>query len=405
MNEKALEGVKVIDLGWILVSPLIVKTLADYGATVICVESMKRPDLTRTGGPYKDGIPGVNRAGYFAYGAANKYSISLDLRKQSGMEVVRRLISWTDVVSENRRAGIIKEMGLGYDELKEIKPDIIMISSTNQGQTGPYAAHPGLGIHLNGLGGFNNFVGWPGQEPTTLMVAYTDYITPPLAVAALVAALDHRRKTGEGQFLDISQLEAGLQFLAPPLLNYSVNGIEPGKSGNSCDYAAPHGIYKCKGEDRWCAIAVFDEAEWDNFCRVIGYPDWVHEPRFSTLKNRKEHENELNKLVELWTIHHTAEHIMTVMQDIGVAAGVVQNANDICQDPQLQERELFWVMDHKELGEFTHLGEPAILSSTPARPYRPAPCLGEHTEYICKELLGLSDDEFSELLIDGAFGF
>ena len=405
MSESALEGVKVVDLGWVLVSPLITKTLVDYGATVVCVESIKRPEIYRTGTPYKDGIPGVNRAGSFAYHAANKYSISLDLRQPGGMEIARRLVSWADVVSENRRTGVMKEMGLGYDELRKIKPDIILISSSNQGQTGPYASHPGLGTHLNGLAGFNNFIGWPDQEAITLMVAYTDYLTPPLAVATLVAALDYRRRTGEGQFLDISQLEAGLQFLAPPLLNYSINGIEPRKMGDSCSYAVPHGIYKCKGEDRWCAIAVFDDTEWINFCRVIGQPDFTRDRRFATLKNRKDNEEELNRLVEEWTAHHTAEQVMVLMQEVGIAAGVVQNAKDIYEDPQLRERRFFWAMEHEELGKFTHLGEPAILSRTPAKPSSPAPCLCEHTEYICKELLGMTEDEFTEYIVSGAFGF
>ena len=181
MNNKALEGVKVADFGWVLVSPLITKTLADYGATTVCVESIKSPSLSRLGTPFKDGKPGVDRAGHFAYCAPNKYSISLDMRTEGGMEIARRLVAWSDVVSENRRAGVMKAMGLEYEELCKIKSDIIMVSSSNQGQTGPYASHPGLGIHLLGLGGFNNFVGWADKEAVTLSVAYTDYLTPPLA--------------------------------------------------------------------------------------------------------------------------------------------------------------------------------------------------------------------------------
>ncbi len=405
MSEKALEGVKVLDFGWVLVSPLITHMLADYGATVICVESMQHPDMTRTGTPYKNGVPGVDRAGYFALHAANKYSISVDSRNPGAMEIFRRLVSWADVISENRRAGVIKEMGLSYDELIKIKPDIIMISSSNQGQTGPYASHPGLGIHLNGLAGFTNFIGSPGQEAITLFVAYTDYLTPPLVVATLVAALDHRRKTGEGQFFDAAQLEAGLQYIAPPLLNYSINGVDPERMGNSCSYAAPHGIYRCRGEDRWCAMAVFDDIEWEKFCRVVGHHEWTKEQRFSTLKNRKENEEELNRLVEEWTVHQAAEQVMTLMQEAGIAAGVVQNVQDVYEDPQLRERELFWIMEHRELGRYGHIGEPAILSRTPAKPNSPAPCLGEHTEYICKELLGMTEDEIGEYVASGAFGF
>src|SRR5512139_41773 len=262
MKDRPLEGVKVVDFGWVLVSPLIVKTLADYGATTVCVESMKSPSLNRLGTPFKDGKPGVDRAGHFAYCAPNKYSISLDLRTPGGKEIAQRLVAWADIVSENRRAGIMKQMGLDYEALTKINPGVIMISSSNQGQTGPFASHPGLGIHLIGLGGFNNFIGWPDREPITLTVAYTDYLPPPLAVATLVAALDRRRKTGEGQYFDISQLEAGLHYLSTPLLDTAVNAAEPRKMGNACEDAAPHGIFRCKGDDRWCAIAVFDDKEW-----------------------------------------------------------------------------------------------------------------------------------------------
>lgn len=405
MSGTALEDVKVVDFGWVLVSPLIVKTLADYGATAICVESIKSPSISRLGTPFKDGKPGVDRSGSFAYSAPNKHSISLDMRTPGGMEIAKKLVGWADVVSENRRAGIMKEMGLDYAELCKINPGVIMVSSSNQGQNGPYASHPGLGIHLIGLGGFNNFIGWPDQEPISLTIAYTDYLTPPLAVATVVAALDRRRKTGEGQFIDISQLEAGLHYLATPLLDYIVNRREPQKMGNSSEYAAPHGIFRCKGEDRWCAIAVCNEQEWKNFCSAIRHPTWTDDPKFSTLSKRKENEKELNQRIEECTVHYTAEEMMRLMQEAGIAAGVVQNAKDLYEDQQLRHREFFWAMNHKEMGEFTHLGEPAILSKTPARPRMPAPCLGEHTEFICKEFLGMGDDEFVDYMISGAFGF
>ena len=174
--------------------------------------------------------------------------------------------------------------------------------------------------------------------------------------------------------------------------------------GNSCPYAAPHGAYRCKGEDRWCAISVFNDTEWEGFCQVIGNPSWTRELKFSSLKGRKENEEELNSLVEGWTINYSAEQVMSLMQEAGIAAGVVQNAQDLYQDPQLNERGYFWAMEHNELGRFSHLGQPSILSKTPAQPRMPAPCLGEHTEYICKEFLGISESEFDRLLIDGVFG-
>ena len=404
MQEKVFDGVKVVDFGWVLAGPITLKYLADYGATVIHVESRKRPDLLRVSTPYKDGVASVNRAGYYAYWAVNKYSISLELGQHGGMAIAKRLVSWADVVADSHRPGLMERLGLGYDDLRKIKPGIIMIRSSNQGLTGPYASHPGLGNHLNGLAGFVNLVGWPDEAPISLIVAYTDYVAPHFAVAALVGALDYRRKTGKGQLLDLSQLEVGLQLLAPVLINYIVNGVEDSRMGNSCPYAAPHGVYRCKGEDRWCAIAVFDDTEWKAFCEVIGDTPWTQEPKFSTFRGRKENEEELDRLVEGWTINYNAEEVMSRMQDAGVAAGVVQNAKDLYEDPQLEERAYSWVMEHKELGKFSHLGQPSILSKTPAEPYRPAPCLGEHTEYVCRELLGMSESEFDKFLIDGAFG-
>jgi len=353
MEKNVFDGVKVIDFGWVIAGPLTLKYLSDYGATVVCVESNERPDLLRVSTPYKDGEAGVNRAGYFAYFSGNKYSISLDLNKPGGLEIARRLVSWADIVADSHRPGFLERWGLGYEELKKIKPDIIMMRSSNQGLTGPSAGHPGLGNHINGLAGFVNLVGWQGKEPISLMVAYTDYLTPHFAAASLVGALDYRRKTGKGQLLDLSQLEVGLQLISPLLLNYIVNGREEKAKGNSCDYAAPHGAYRCKGEDRWCVISVFSDEEWRSFCKAIGEPQWTKETKFSTLKGRKENEEELNRLVEEWTKEHDPYDVMMILQEAGVSAGVVQNGKDLYNDPHLRERECFWGLEHKELGRFS----------------------------------------------------
>jgi benzylsuccinate CoA-transferase BbsF subunit len=403
VNGKVFEGVNVIDFGWAIAGPLTLKYLADYGATVINIESLERPDLLRTSTPYKDGLAGVDRAGYFAYFAGNKYSISLNLNKPGGLDIARKLVAWADIVADSHRPGVMERWHLDYDELVKIKPDIIMIRNSNQGLTGPAANHPGLGNHINGLAGLVNLVGWPEREPVCLMVAYSDYLVPHFASAALIGALDYRRKTGRGQLLDISQFEVSLQLMMPPLLNYTVNGIEEKARGNSSDGAAPHGVYRCSGDDRWCAIAVSTDLEWRAFCQAIGRADLSREPRFSSLELRKENEAALNGLVEEWTRQHTAGEVMETLQKAGVAAGVVQNAEDIYNDPHLKERACFWKAEHKELGDFSHLGQPSLLSKTPASLYRTAPCLGEHTEYICRELLGIRDEEFVRLVQEGVF--
>jgi benzylsuccinate CoA-transferase BbsF subunit len=262
-----------------------------------------------------------------------------------------------------------------------------------------------LGIHLIGLGGFNNYIGYPGQDAITLTVAYTDYLTPPLSITTIMGALDYREKTGKGQYIDISQLEAGLHFQGTPILDYNVNGRQPQFVANKCEIAAPHNTYRCKGEDRWCAIAVFNDTEWAALCTVLNHPELINDPRFDTLEKRKQNEDSLNQTIESITINYTPEELMDSLQKKEIAAGVVKNAKDIYEDVQLRARDYFWPMNHPEMGEFTHSGQPAILSKTPAKPVMPAPCIGEHTEYICKDLLGMDDEEFITNMALGAFGF
>jgi crotonobetainyl-CoA:carnitine CoA-transferase CaiB-like acyl-CoA transferase len=397
------EGVKVADFTWVAVGPLTTRYLADFGATVVRIESSSRPDAWRTSAPFKNGEVGINRSGYYGYHNANKYSIAIDLNNPKGREIAKKLVSWADIVAENFTPGQMERWGLGYEDLKKIKPDIIMLRSSNQGSTGPLAKQPGYGHHLVALGGFCYYSGWPDREPLALSTAYTDCITPRFAAAALITALIYRRKTGKGQLIDISQLETAIHFLSPLILDYTVNGQVGGRTGNYCANAAPHGVYRCKGDDRWCAIAVFSDNEWKAFCNVIGNPGWTKDPKFTTLLARKKNEEELNELIEEWTNNLAAEEVMTLMQQAGVAAGVVKNAEDVYQDSQLRKRDAFWLLNHSEIGYVTHLGQPFKLSKTPAEARMPAPCLGEHTEYVCKEFLGMSDEEFVELLVADAF--
>jgi len=402
-NEGALEGIRFADFTWTLAGGMATKHFADYGATVVNIEWPKRGGL-RTVQPFRDGKPGVNRSGYFNYYHTNTYSLTLELSHPKAVEIAKKLILWADIVAENFTPGTMEKWGLGYEDLRKIKPDIIMIRTSHLGQTGPFAKHPGLGNHLNALSGVVYLTGWPDLDPVALIVAYTDYFSGIFGTTALLAALDYRRRTGKGQLLDVSQLEAGLQFQLPSLVDYIVNERIQERMGNACPYAVPHGAYRCKGEERWCAIAVSTDQEWRAFCQVIGNPNWTRESRFSTLRGRKNNEEELNRLVEEWTINFTAEQVMSMMQAVGVAAGVVQNAEDLYNDPQLRYRNFFWVMDHLEIGSFSHQGEPSVLSKTPAQPRIPAACLGEHNEYVCREFLGISEEEFDALLISGMFG-
>lgn len=397
MKTSPLEGVKVADFSWIIAGPMITENLAAYGAVVVKIESSKRPDLLRVTRPFKDSKAGLNRSGFFAYYNANKYSLSLSLDHPKGLEVAKRLVLWADVVVESFAPGVMEKLGLGYEDLKSIKPDVIMLRTSNLGQTGPFARQPGLGTHLNALAGVLRLTGWPDRPPAPPQVAYTDYISSKYATTMLVAALDYRRRTGKGQLLDVSQLETVIHLMAPVILDQVVNNRESSRVGNSCPFAAPHGAFRCKGDDRWCVIAVFTDDEWESFCRVINNPPWIKNPKFATITGRKENEEELNRLTEEWTINFSAEEVMSMMQSSGVSAGVVKSPEDIYQDPQLRHRNLFQELNHKEIGSFPHLGQASTLSKTPAELLTPAPCLGEHTEFVCKELLGMSEEEFIDL--------
>ena len=357
----------------------------------------------RSSAPYKDGIPGINRGGFFGSVNPNKYDIALNLNNPKGLEVAKRLVAWSDIVNESFMPSRMERWGLGYEDLKRIKPDIIMARSCIQGQTGPWAKRRGFGILATSQAGFDSLIGWPGGKPCTSYMGYTDLITPRFSITALIAALAHRRRTGKGMCIDISQIEPAVHFLAPVVLDYIVNGREAKCEGNACSYAAPHGVYQCQGDDRWCAISVSSDEEWEAFCNVIGNPEWSKDSRFTTLLSRKDNEAELNHLVEQWTLDHTAEEVMRLMQEQGVPAGVVQNIKDLIEDPQLNSRNHLWWLDHPEMGSFPHIGSTIVLSKALAKPRMPAPCLGEHTEYVCREFLGMSDDEFVNLMAQGAF--
>ncbi len=397
-------GLTITAFCWAVVGPLTMKFFADYGATVIRVETSRRPCVMRTSSPYKDGKPGINRGGYFNHFNANILSLSLNMDQPKALEVARRLVAESDVVMENFTPGVVERWGLDYEELKKVKPDIIMLRQSGFGSWGPYAQQPAFGMVLVPISGLPNFIGWPDKEPLPIGVsAYTDCISPRFASAALIAALDYRNKTGKGQLLDLSQFETALYFIMPAILEHVSSGREPSRIGNSSPYAVPHGVYPCKGDDRWCTIAVFNDGEWAGLCQVIGKPEYTEDPRFHTLINRKKNEEELNRLLSDWTAGLTAEEVMARMQGAGVPAGVVENTADLYDDPQLRGRNLFWPMNHNEMGLFTHLGQSFELSGTPAKAYSPSPLLGEHTEYVCTRILGMSDEEFIDLMQAGVF--
>jgi benzylsuccinate CoA-transferase BbsF subunit len=331
-------------------------------------------------------------------------SLALNMENPQALDMVHKLVAKSDVVMENFTPGVIEKWGIAFESLKKVKPDIIMLRQSGFGNEGPNSRQPAFGMILAAMAGIPNFIGWPKGSPLPIGVsAYTDGISPRFAIAALIAALDHRNKTGKGQLLDISQFETAMSFIAPALLDYSVNGREPVRQGNSESAMCPHDVYGCLGDDRWCAIAASNDEQWVKLCGAIGKPEYANKEGFSTLTGRKSHEDEINRIITEWTSQRKAEQVMSILQSAGVPAGVVKNSADIYQDPQLSQRGLFWKMEHPEMGQFTHLGQGFEMSKTPAEARLPSPLLGEHTEYVCTKILGMADTEFAEAASSGLF--
>jgi len=401
--KQILDGIKVVDFTTTAVGPSAVRFMVDHGAEAIRIESNTHPCILRTAPPYKDGKPGINRSGYFAYYNAGKYSLALNLKKPEAVAVAKQVIKWADVVVESFTPDVMKRWGLNYEALRKIKPDIIMVSTTQLGQWGPHCSFRGYGNQGAGVGGWGPTTGWPDRDPVAPFSAYTDFIAHRYVLIAILSALAYRRKTGKGQYIDNSQAECSLEFMAPAVLDYTVNGRVMSQQGNRDPYAAPHGAYRCRGDDRWCAIAVTSDKAWRAFVKAVGNPPWTEDDRFTALTGRKENEDELDRLVEAWTINYSPEEVTHTLQTTGIPAGTVQAAEDLFQDPQFKHRHQFRVLDHPEIGPHTYGSVGFRLSKTPGGPRRPAPCMGEHNEYVCTNMLGMPDKDFLKLMEEGVF--
>lgn len=526
MSTRMLVGLRVIDFTTVIAGPFATKTIAAYGAEVIKIESRTRPGLFRGDmfskgkksiwanmgmgfdppGPFN---PWNNGGTGFGLWNTGKLSVAVDLTKPRGLELAKQLVAQADIVVENFAGGVAEKLGLGYEELKKVKSDIIMLSSCMQGQTGPHSKHPGYGTQLVNLSGLSNISGWPDRDPVSLG-PYTDFTVPQFSLLAIMGALEYRRRTGKGQYIDLSQYESAIHLMAPLVLDNQVNGRISGRVGNSSPYfvphnayackpihtdrwcaigvytdeewvsfckvigdpawtkdpkfntlparrknereldelvekwtqeqipediekrmqnaeipvpvsivkseeefynhqpqvkgrspyAAPHGVYRCRREDRWCIIAVSTDEEWESLCKVISNPDWTKEERFATFASRKENEEELDTLIGEWTKDHSPKEVMEMMQAAGVPAGIVSTGEDLMEhDPQLKHRRYFQRLEHPEIGEGSYRGiTPSFIMSRCPTEIRRAPLMGEHNEYVLKTVLGMSDEEIDELI-------
>ncbi len=409
----ALEGIKVLDFTWIAVGPITIKYLADHGATVVRVESLTRPDGLRRAPPFKDAEEGINRSQFPANFNTNKYGLGLNMSKPEARELIRRLIrEWQpDVIAESFTPRVMRAWGLDYKRVGELKPDIIYFSACQQGQTGPHSRFAGYGMQSAALAGFYQITGWPDREPSLPYGAYADFINPPNGAAAILAALDYRRRTGKGQHLDMAQFECAVHYLAPAIMDFQVNGRALNRRGNRDDTYAPHGVYPCKESNdilngvevsrtggQWCAISVTTGDEWYALCKAMGDPSWTKEARFSTFSGRRENQEELDGLVGRWTARHEARKLMEALQGAGVPAGVVQSQSDLWRDPQLKHLGYFQWLDHTECGPMPYDGLQFQLSRSPGKLQRPQALIGEHNQLILKEFIGLTDKEIAALV-------
>jgi crotonobetainyl-CoA:carnitine CoA-transferase CaiB-like acyl-CoA transferase len=399
----ALGDVRVLEFGAYAAGPCISKYLANFGASVIHVESNQRPDGFRLQyPPFKDGKMGPNRSGCFAFFNDSKKGITLNLKHAEGLKLAHRLVQWSDIVIENMRPGVVERLGLGYEELRIQKPELIMLSTSNMGQTGPHATQPGFGSQLSSLSGFTNLIGEPEGPPYFLYGPYIDFIAVAYGGIAVLAALDYRLRTGKGVYIDLSQYEAGLQFLAGALLDYSANGVVACRDGNRDPEIAPHGCYPCR-DGLWCVISCWDDGEWERFCRVAEKSHWLSDERFVTSSRRKEHERELNESIGEWTKDQDARRVMTRLQSHGIHAAQVNTMRNLFSDPQIGFRDVWQKQTHPELGEHNYRMVSYDLSETPGRVRNAAPCLGADNEEVFIEWLGLSRSEYEELAAAGAF--
>ena len=398
------DGIKVADFSWVGVGPITTKYFADHGATTVRVETAAPMDLLRFTGPFKDNVLDPDRSHFFGDLNTSKFGITLDLKSPAGVDLAHRLLAWADVYVENFTPGTVDRLGIGYEKVRALNPSIIMASTCLMGQTGRSASFAGFGFHAGAIAGFYEITGWPDLPPDSPWVAYTDTIAPRFLAATIMAALDHRRRTGEGQYIDASQLEIALHFLAPQTMDFRVSGRIVSRNGNRSTTAAPHGAFPCHGDDRWCAIAVENDGQWEALRRAMGDPDWAREGRFDTVQGRLDHQDEIDRNLAQWTSSRPPEEVMDLLQLEGVPAGVVQLSSDLLRDPQLAHRGFFRYMDHAEMGNIPYTGHQFRIAGYDNGPRFPAPVLGQHNEMVLREILGMSDEEVAEAIIGGALG-
>lgn len=400
MTATALTGLKVLDLSWVVAGPLIGRALADFGAQVIRVESSVRVETARMMQPFHGGVQDKEGSALFGNCNAGKLGLTLDLKSGEGQQVVRDLVSWADVVVESFSPGQLRKWGLDYDTLASDKPDLVMLSTSIAGQDGPWSTLAGFGNVGSSLSGFQHLVGYEDRLPMGTFGPYTDYVGPRLALVTLLAALEHRRQTGEGAYIDVAQVEAGIFFLSPQVAHYGYDGTIAGRHGDRDEQFVPHGVFPAQpvdGEERFVAIAVRDDDEWVRLARCIGRDDLAERNDLATAEGRRAVEGELEQAVAAWTAQRSAVATEQALQAVGVPAHLAVTSDDYPHDTQLAHREHLVELPHPRHGRTFVEGPRYRLSATPGAPGRAAPMLGQDNESVLREVLGYDDARIAAL--------
>ncbi len=403
-----LEGLRVADFCWLIAGPATTRVLADFGADVIKIESQARVDNIRLTGVQPPGGPGsIDTNGVFNDTNTNKRSVTLDLGSPRAVELAKEIVRRSDIVTNNFTGDRMDRWGLGYEDLRAVKPDLIMLTMPVMGTTGPYVRYGSYGNGVIGYAGMRTNMGFPGRPPVGIAPLYSDFSAPYFAVSALMAAVYHRERTGEGQFIDLAQMESAVALLGTNVLDYTANGRVPTPRGNRALDRAPHGAYPCAGDDRWCVISVRDESEWRALCAAMARDDLAEDARFASMAARLEHGDALDEVVAAWTGERDAWDVMRHLQAAGVTAGVVEDLEDmVTRDPHLSPEADLPAGGHLE--PVAREGGPTFLTHRQpirldgaAPPLRVSPRMGEHNEEVYRGLLGLSEDEYLRLVMDG----
>jgi benzylsuccinate CoA-transferase BbsF subunit len=397
MNNDALKGLRIADFSWVWAGPLTTMLLAFMGAEVIKIESRKRLDQMRQGSiTTGDSFSDFNASPIFNNANLNKKSVTIDLSRPEGTELAKKIVAVSDLTIENMRPGVMDKLGLGYKDIVKVKPDIIMLSASGFGSSGPYREYAGYAPIFAAFGGLAYLTGYEDGEPNT-MSGVMDLRVGTVSAFALLAALIHRQKTGEGQYIDLSSSECISALVGPQLMEYTMNKRSPFRSGNQDSIMAPHNCYRCKGNDKWISIAVATDEEWNAMCRAMGNPAWTRDEAFTDIYSRWKNRTKLDELIGKWTINYTHYEVMELLQSSGVAAMPSFSAEEILSDPHVKARGLINEVQHPVLGKKVVINPSWKHSETPARIHKASPLLGEHNGEVFGDLLGMSEEEVKKL--------